>query len=60
MKQSSPVPVPAVALPRGFSVHVANIGIKDDTDDVCIIASDVPASGAGVMKSRLCPWPGTR
>ncbi len=49
MKQSSPVPVPAVALPRGFSVHVANIGIKDDTDDVCIIASDVPASGAGVF-----------
>ena len=49
MKQSSPVPVPAVALPRGFTVHVANIGIKDDTDDVCVIASDVPASGAGVF-----------
>ena len=49
MKQSSPVPVPAVAMPRGYTVHVANIGIKDDTDDVCIIASDVPASGAGVF-----------
>lgn len=49
MKQSSPVPVPAVAMPRGYTVHVANIGIKDGTDDVCIIASDVPASGAGVF-----------
>jgi glutamate N-acetyltransferase / amino-acid N-acetyltransferase len=36
-------------MPRGFTVHVANVGIKDDTDDVCVIASDVPASGAGAF-----------
>lgn len=36
-------------LPRGFSVHVANIGIKDSTDDFVVIASDVPAAGAGVF-----------
>ena len=36
-------------MPRGFTVHVANVGIKDDTDDLCVIASDVPASGAGAF-----------
>ena len=37
------------ALPLGFSAHVANIGIKDATDDFVVIASDAPASGAGVF-----------
>jgi glutamate N-acetyltransferase / amino-acid N-acetyltransferase len=36
-------------MPRGFTIHVANVGIKDDTDDLCVIASDVPASGAGAF-----------
>ena len=34
-------------LPTGFSSHVANIGIKDETDDFVVIAADraVPAAG---------------
>lgn len=36
-------------LPQGFTCHVANIGIKDDSDDFVVIASDAPASGAGVF-----------
>ena len=39
----------ATPLPQGFSVHVANMGVKDDTDDFVIIASDGPAVGAGVF-----------
>ncbi len=38
-----------MALPPGFSAHVANIGIKDATDDFVVIASDGPAAGAGVF-----------
>ena len=50
MTPTSPLPAtPAVLLPQGFSVHVANMGIKDTTDDLCVIASDVPASGAGAF-----------
>ncbi|MGE0879347.1 MAG: bifunctional glutamate N-acetyltransferase/amino-acid acetyltransferase ArgJ [Acidimicrobiia bacterium] len=36
-------------LPRGFRVHVANIGIKDTTDDFVVIAADRPCPGAGVF-----------
>ena len=36
-------------LPQGFAAHVANIGIKDATDDFVVIASDAPAVGAGVF-----------
>lgn len=36
-------------MPQGFSIHVANVGIKDETDDFCVIASDVAASGAGAF-----------
>lgn len=50
MTSTSPLPpVPAVLLPQGFTVHVANMGVKDTTDDLCVIASDVPASGAGAF-----------
>ena len=41
-------------LPRGFSAHVANIGIKDDTDDFIVIAGERLATAAGVFtKSRF-------
>ena len=41
-------------LPQGFSAHVANMGVKDETDDFVVIASDGPAVGAGVFtQSRL-------
>ncbi|HQY16292.1 MAG TPA: bifunctional glutamate N-acetyltransferase/amino-acid acetyltransferase ArgJ [Ilumatobacteraceae bacterium] len=38
-----------LALPRGFHAHVANIGVKDTTDDFTIVASDVPCAAAGVF-----------
>jgi glutamate N-acetyltransferase / amino-acid N-acetyltransferase len=37
------------ALPQGFTAHVANIGIKDATNDFVVIASDSPATGAAVF-----------
>lgn len=36
-------------LPQGFHAHVANIGIKDDTDDFTIVAADGPCVAAGVF-----------
>lgn len=40
--------------PAGFRIHVANVGIKDDTLDFCVIASDRPACVAGVFtRSRF-------
>ena len=48
---SAQVPVP---LPQGFSAHVGNIGIKDGTDDVCVLSSDVPCTAAAVFtRSRF-------
>ncbi len=42
------------ALPRGFRAHVANIGIKDGTDDFAIIAADAPCAASAVFtKSRF-------
>lgn len=41
-------------LPGGFAAHVANIGIKDDTDDFVVIAAERLAAAAGVFtKSRF-------
>jgi glutamate N-acetyltransferase / amino-acid N-acetyltransferase len=41
-------------LPEGFRSHVANVGIKDATDDFVIVASDRPCTVAGVFtKSRF-------
>jgi glutamate N-acetyltransferase/amino-acid N-acetyltransferase len=40
---------PAVELPAGFSCHVANIGIKDDTADFVVIAADAPCPAAAVF-----------
>ena len=42
------------ALPAGFRAHVANIGIKDATDDFVVIAADHACSAAGVFtRSRF-------
>jgi len=38
---------PALA-PRGFRVVTANLGIKDDSTDFCLVVSDTPAAAAGV------------
>ena len=41
-------------LPLGFHSHVANIGVKDDTDDFVVIAAEQPVPVAGVFtKSRF-------
>ena len=44
----------ASPMPAGFRVYTANIGIKDETTDFCLVVSDVPASSAGVYtRSRF-------
>ena len=43
-----------ISFPTGFGCHVANIGVKDDTDDFVVIATDRPRPAAGVFtKSRF-------
>ncbi len=42
------------SLPQGFHSHVANIGVKDDTDDFVVIGADRAVPVAGVFtKSRF-------
>jgi glutamate N-acetyltransferase / amino-acid N-acetyltransferase len=38
-----------ISLPSGFHSHVANIGIKDDTDDFVVVAADRPVPTAAVF-----------
>ncbi|MGD9702308.1 MAG: bifunctional glutamate N-acetyltransferase/amino-acid acetyltransferase ArgJ [Acidimicrobiia bacterium] len=41
-------------LPQGFSCHVSNVGIKDETDDFVVVAADRPCAAAGVFtRSRF-------
>ncbi|MCU1395102.1 MAG: argJ [Ilumatobacteraceae bacterium] len=43
-----------IPLPRGFSAHVANVGIKDATNDFVVVAADAPCAAAGVFtRSRF-------
>lgn len=43
-----------VELPRGFRAHVANVGIKDDTDDLVVVASDGPCTATAMFtRSRF-------
>ena len=43
-----------VDLPRGFTQYVANIGIKDDTDDFVVVTADRPVPCAALFtKSRF-------
>lgn len=44
-----PQGVPPVESPRGFISHVANVGIKDETLDFMIVASEVPCVSTGVF-----------
>ena len=39
----------SLSLPRGFRAHVANIGVKDTTDDFTIVAADATCPAAGVF-----------
>ncbi|NBW92662.1 MAG: ornithine acetyltransferase, partial [Actinobacteria bacterium] len=38
-----------VALPQGFRCHVANIGIKDSTDDFTLVVADTVCAAAGMF-----------
>ncbi len=38
-----------LSLPRGFRCHVANIGIKDDSDDFVVVVADTPCSASGLF-----------
>ena len=43
-----------VPLPCGFSAHVANVGIKDDSDDFVVVAADRPCAASAVFtRSRF-------
>lgn len=45
---------PAVPLPQGCEAYVANIGVKDDTDDFVVIATSAPVAADGVFtRSRF-------
>ena len=36
-------------LPQGFALHVGNVGIKDDTNDLMVLTCDSHSSAAGVF-----------
>jgi glutamate N-acetyltransferase / amino-acid N-acetyltransferase len=43
-----------VRLPLGFHAHVGNMGVKDTTDDLCVVASNAPCPAAAVFtRSRF-------
>jgi glutamate N-acetyltransferase/amino-acid N-acetyltransferase len=44
-----PVTPAAIELPAGYAAHVANIGIKDQTDDFVVVFSERPAAVAAVF-----------
>ena len=44
-------------LPAGFTCHVANIGIKDDTDDFVVLTAARPVAAAGVFTRSLFAGP---
>ena len=39
---------PSPPVPAGFRVVTANLGVKDETTDFCLVVSDGPATSAGV------------
>ena len=45
------------ALPAGFRAYVANIGIKDKTDDFVIVATDAPCPSIGVFTTSSFSGP---
>ncbi len=46
--ESAPAPH-HIPLPRGFAGHVANVGIKDATDDFVVVAAEGSCAAAGVF-----------
>ncbi|MDH3706362.1 MAG: bifunctional glutamate N-acetyltransferase/amino-acid acetyltransferase ArgJ [Acidimicrobiia bacterium] len=45
---------PDAALPAGFTAHVANIGIRDDTHDIAVVLADQPCAASALFtRSRF-------
>ncbi|MGD9999252.1 MAG: bifunctional glutamate N-acetyltransferase/amino-acid acetyltransferase ArgJ [Ilumatobacteraceae bacterium] len=44
-------------LPAGFGCYVANVGIKDETDDFVVVCSDRPTAAAGVFTTSSFAGP---
>ena len=42
-------PARSVPLPRGFTSHTTNLGIKDATTDFVVVAADERCSSAGAQ-----------
>ena len=38
-----------LVLPKGFRAHVTNVGVKDHTDDLTVVAADTVCAAAGVF-----------
>jgi glutamate N-acetyltransferase/amino-acid N-acetyltransferase len=49
-----------VPLPRGFRLHVANLGIKDETDDFVVVASELPCASSAVFTRSRFAGPSVR
>jgi glutamate N-acetyltransferase/amino-acid N-acetyltransferase len=47
----------AVALPAGFTAHVANIGVKDDTDDLVVVTAERPVPAVGLFTQSTFAGP---
>jgi glutamate N-acetyltransferase / amino-acid N-acetyltransferase len=47
----------STALPRGFRAWVANVGIKDDSDDFVVVAADASCSAAGLFTTSSFAGP---
>ncbi|CAN5567483.1 bifunctional glutamate N-acetyltransferase/amino-acid acetyltransferase ArgJ [soil metagenome] len=45
------------SLPLGFACHVANVGVKDHTDDFVVIAADHTVAAAGVFTTSRFAGP---
>ena len=45
------------ALPSGFHAYVANVGIKDTTDDFVVVAADSPAVAVGLFTTSSFAGP---
>jgi glutamate N-acetyltransferase / amino-acid N-acetyltransferase len=45
------------ALPAGFRAYVANVGIKDSTDDLVVVAADAPCTSVGVFTTSSFAGP---
>ena len=44
-------------LPAGFRAYVANVGIKDTTDDFVVVATDAPCASVGVFTTSSFAGP---